>query len=470
MGIAVSDGIVSALRASSNGLVIQYTAPVAPGSDGGGVFSESGQLVGVIRYRQLDGQNVNFAAPAEWLAQIALRAASQTALGTARDIAINLGRGSKWDELAEHAQKRLVVARDDVEAWRWLAISAERRKQHQEARDAYKQILVLEPDDFSATLGRGWALYRLGEHAAALEAAHAAIALRRENARPWLLAAFAQIGLKRPQDVRKSLESAVAADPWDPEAHIARGAWARDSGDYATAAAAFRMQSSLQRDNIDAWIDLANVYSSQNRYDRALSTAEQAIKLDPNSGDAVLQKGRALAGLGRKSEGIKTLERGLTMKSSWPHWGWYWLAAAYLDVRLYPEAIRAYEEALRIEPTLLLARQWLAWALEQAGQFDEALAQIDIVAKDRPQLSWIWRRRAMIHMQQGFDVKAIPEFEQALALEPNQPWVWRALVDAYRRNDRPADARRAYDRLQELDRTEAEMAYVANFLPFEGGK
>jgi tetratricopeptide (TPR) repeat protein len=470
MGIAVTDGIVSGLRSGPQGIAIQFTAPVAPGSDGGGLFNEAGQLVGVIRYRQLDGQNVNFAAPAEWLAQIAARAASQTELGKATDTAVSLARDSKWEELAEHARKRLAVVRDDVEAWRWLAVSAEQRKLNQQAFDAYKEILKLEPENFSATLGRGWAQFRLGEYAAALETAAAAGVLRRENAHPWLLAASAQAALKRPQDARKSLEAAVAADPWSAEAQHHLGVWARDSGDYAAAAAAFRMQSSLQHGNVAAWIDLADAYYKLGRNDRALTAAEYAIKLDSNSGEAVLYKGLALVGVGRKSEGIKTLERGLAMKSSLPHWGAYWLASAYLDLKLYPEAIAAYRQALQSEPKFVLARQWLAWTLEQTGELEEALAEIEIVAKENPQLPWVWRRRGAILALRGMDAKAIAEYEQALTLDPRQAWVWRALVDLYRRNDRAADARRAYDRLLALDRQEAELAYRQNYLPFEASR
>ncbi|MGZ5153981.1 MAG: tetratricopeptide repeat protein [Burkholderiales bacterium] len=470
MGVAVSAGVVSALRNSSKGALIQFTAPVAPGSDGGGLFNESGQLVGIIRYQRLDGQNVNFAAPADWITQIATRAASQTALGTATDIAGKFARASRWEDLAAHARTRLAVARDDVEAWRWLALAAEKRSQNQEARNAHNEILRLEPEDYESTLGRGWAQLRLGEHAAALNAAHAALAMRREDAGPWLLAAYAQIALKRPQDVRKSLEAAVTADPWNANAQAAMGMWAADTGDHAAAAAAFRMESKLQPDNIAAWIQLANAYVNLNRHDRAFAAAERALSIDSNSGDALMLEGRALFGLGRTSDGIKTLERAVSLKSQGAHWAWYWLASGYYDLKLYPEAIAAYQEALRIEPKFVLARQWLASSLENCGRFADALAEIDTVEKDNPKLPWIGRRRATIHAVQGLDANATAEYEQSLALEPRQPWVWRALIEVYRRNDRAADARRAYDRLLELDRREAELAYRENFLPFEGSR
>jgi tetratricopeptide (TPR) repeat protein len=469
-GIAVSDGVVSAVRSAARGTQIQFTAAVAPGSEGGGLFNAAGRLIGTIRYARLDGQNVNFAAPAEWLGEISTRATSQVAMATATDLAIKLGRESKWEELAEHAQKRLTVARDDIEAWRWLATSAERRGRHEEARDALKSLLALEPNDFFATLAYGWAQHRLGDHAGAIETAHTATRLRREHAAPWLLAAYAHKELKQPAEVRKALETAVAVDPRNAEAQDTLGRWALDTRDYATAAGAFGMQTAIERDSFSGWHNLAIALLEQRRYERALAAAERAMKLDPSSASAVVLKGRALVGLGAKREGIQTLEKSVKMSSRAPDIQWYWLGSAYRDVRLYAEAAHAYREALKIEPKSLAARQWLAWALEQMGHFDEALAEIDTVAAEHPQLSWVFRRRGIVYGTQGQDAKSIEQYERSLALDPRQPFVWRALVDAYRRAGRADDARRAYERLLELDSREADIAYRENYLPFEARK
>jgi S1-C subfamily serine protease len=62
----VSEGIISAIRElNSSSKVIQTTAPLSPGSSGGGLFNESGRLVGITSFNHVDGQNLNFAYPAE---------------------------------------------------------------------------------------------------------------------------------------------------------------------------------------------------------------------------------------------------------------------------------------------------------------------------------------------------------------------------------------------------------------------
>lgn len=62
----VSEGIVSAIREFNfSSKVIQTTAPLSPGSSGGGLFNENGRLVGITSFHHVDGQNLNFAYPAE---------------------------------------------------------------------------------------------------------------------------------------------------------------------------------------------------------------------------------------------------------------------------------------------------------------------------------------------------------------------------------------------------------------------
>lgn len=68
--LTLSDGIVSALRPVEGGSIVQITAPISPGSSGGGLFDESATLVGVTTFGHRYGQNLNFAVPADWIAEM----------------------------------------------------------------------------------------------------------------------------------------------------------------------------------------------------------------------------------------------------------------------------------------------------------------------------------------------------------------------------------------------------------------
>lgn len=64
----VSDGLISGLRVVDPDLtVLQISAPIAPGSSGGPLFDEHGQVIGVAAAISRRGQNLNFGIPIGYL-------------------------------------------------------------------------------------------------------------------------------------------------------------------------------------------------------------------------------------------------------------------------------------------------------------------------------------------------------------------------------------------------------------------
>ena len=73
LDLSISEGIVSSVRESRLGPLIQTTAAISPGSSGGGLFNVSGQLIGFTTFQSKTGQNLNFAVPADWIADMQTR-------------------------------------------------------------------------------------------------------------------------------------------------------------------------------------------------------------------------------------------------------------------------------------------------------------------------------------------------------------------------------------------------------------
>jgi S1-C subfamily serine protease len=59
----VSDGLVSAVREHEGAELLQISAPISPGSSGGPVLNDRGEVVGVANASHRVGQNLNFAVP-----------------------------------------------------------------------------------------------------------------------------------------------------------------------------------------------------------------------------------------------------------------------------------------------------------------------------------------------------------------------------------------------------------------------
>lgn len=82
-----SDGLVSGFRHEKVGTYIQTTAPISPGSSGGGLFSEKGRLLGLTTLYLADSQQLNFAIPVTWIDELPERSARSENLKSARQFA-----------------------------------------------------------------------------------------------------------------------------------------------------------------------------------------------------------------------------------------------------------------------------------------------------------------------------------------------------------------------------------------------
>jgi serine protease Do len=72
----VSNGLVSGIRKVDDHLtVLQISAPIAPGSSGGPIFNDRGEVIGVATAILLGGQNINFGVPISYVKDLLKRPA-----------------------------------------------------------------------------------------------------------------------------------------------------------------------------------------------------------------------------------------------------------------------------------------------------------------------------------------------------------------------------------------------------------
>jgi S1-C subfamily serine protease len=82
--LTLSEGLISGLRGEDPRVPpIQTTAPISPGSSGGGLFDADAKLVGITTLifvgRERLAQSINFALPADWIKEVPERAAAALA-------------------------------------------------------------------------------------------------------------------------------------------------------------------------------------------------------------------------------------------------------------------------------------------------------------------------------------------------------------------------------------------------------
>src|SRR5579884_1783538 len=135
---------------------------------------------------------------------------------------------------------------------------------------------------------------------------------------------------------------------------------AQMEGDYERAEELY--QSSLElHPTAEAHTFLGWTYHFQGRLQEAIAECKRAIEIDPDFGNPYNDIGAYLIELEQYDEAIPWLNQAVEARRYEPrHFPHYNLGRAYLGKEMYSEAMRCFEEALKIEPRYSLARHALA--------------------------------------------------------------------------------------------------------------
>jgi tetratricopeptide (TPR) repeat protein len=230
--LTFSEGLISALRDSGGAHVIQTTAPISPGSSGGGLFDTHGKLIGITTFYLNEGQSLNFALPSEWV------------------------KAALDGVTAASARKNDV----ELESTAWLqnGLEALKNEDYNVAVHSLKKSADLrQGDSFRswAELGKIWN-----------KAWTYWDASRKYN--DWLCSEVqCPLGFGDQPAMRKAQDQAIAA---------------------------FESAIELKPDYAEAWVDLSECHANRKEYDQAISAAKEATRLAPNGWEGWFELGGGL--------------------------------------------------------------------------------------------------------------------------------------------------------------------------------
>lgn len=106
--LTLTDGLLSAKR----GGLLQVSAAVSPGSSGGGLFNDLGQLVGITTLHLKDSQQLNFAVPVSWV--LALPSRDQGVASVIDPVEEARAQLNAWDAQMAEADPYYTQRRDEL--------------------------------------------------------------------------------------------------------------------------------------------------------------------------------------------------------------------------------------------------------------------------------------------------------------------------------------------------------------------
>jgi S1-C subfamily serine protease len=112
--LTLSDGLLSGFREEQAGRLVQITAPISPGSSGGGLYDQHATLIGLTTLYLEDSQQLNFAVPVEWIHELPQRSQDPANLNAAKkyaaEAATELEKALKAEDPNYMCKKNFAVA------------------------------------------------------------------------------------------------------------------------------------------------------------------------------------------------------------------------------------------------------------------------------------------------------------------------------------------------------------------------
>ncbi|HEX6821612.1 MAG TPA: tetratricopeptide repeat protein [Candidatus Sulfotelmatobacter sp.] len=277
-------------------------------------------------------------------------------------------------------------------------------------------------------------------------------AIEADPSSEFLTSALAELYVKtgRIADAVREAQDIIKRDPKNLEAHKLLGRiYLRSLGDMPGGSGSdnilklaidqYEQITKLDPTSVDDHLLLGRLYRLNNDLQKAEAELQTAIKLDPNSEEAVTTLAMLYTDEGDTAHALKVLSsipdsaRSAKLYSA--------LGAAYEQRKDYKNAIDAYKHAIVLDRDNLDAIRGLAENEMNDGQFEAALEQYKVIADSNPEDAQTYVRMADIYRRQGKYDLALENLKRAETLVPDTmdvPYSIAAVYQAQGRYDEAA--------------------------------
>jgi protein O-mannosyl-transferase len=194
--------------------------------------------------------------------------------------------------------------------------------------------------------------------------------------------------------------------------------------------------------NPNCWMcynNLGAIFLHERRMPEAMQQFEEAIRIRPQSADALGNLGNVLVALGRPQEAMPYFQKAFQSTSDYGE-AKLRFGSALLEMNRVDEAISDIKEGARLKPNNAAAHSLLGAALRRSGQLPAAKAEFQEAIRLEPESAPLYRELGETLEEWGETDQAISQFETALRVDPQYADVHQHLGELYAAKGRPVDA------------------------------
>ncbi|MEM9948639.1 MAG: tetratricopeptide repeat protein, partial [Cyanobacteria bacterium P01_D01_bin.36] len=228
-----------------------------------------------------------------------------------------------------------------------------------------------------------------------------------------------------------------------------------DAENYEEALTACEQAIALSPENANTWAQHSGILLSLEAYPEAIASADRSLAFDDKNSLAIVYQCVAYTKLGETETALDKCNEALRVNGSWssenPALAWLYRGNILAQAEQHELALVAYERTLLLEPeaSLTLVRKCSSYlALARSHQAidtcEAAIAGNGNWGDSSPAMAWTYQGQA--YTQLGKFYEAIAAYDQAIALDPNNPLTWAAQGQVLEALRRDSEALVSYDR------------------------
>lgn len=419
-----SNGIISSRRNTDTKERLQMTAPVSPGSSGGPVLNDKGEVIGISYMTIEGGQNLNFAIPSNYLKTLLVQSRTvqpltQESQSVSAETYFLRGNTAYALELYKEAiveyNKAIRLEPNYVKAYNNRGLAKMFLNQYFASIADFDKTIQLNPNFAEAYNNRGIIKAKLEQYFAAIADFDMAIQLKPDLFKTYIARGNAKTNLQQYIAAIVDFDISIKIKPDYELAYFRRGLTNAILGQHFAAISDFDMTIRLKPDYIDAYIHRGNVKVLLSQYNAAITDFDKAIQIEPKRADVYVSRGNAKASLKQYFSAISDYNKAIRLNPDDVD-AYYSQGIVKANLKQYSEAIIDFDKAIRLNPDLAEAYYRRGTAKADLKKYLVAIVDFDKTIQLKPNHVYAYLSRGLAHASLKLTLEAKQDFRIALRI------------------------------------------------------